>query len=80
MYVDKLDGLADTAFHEHISNQWREEQNRCQRVRDVSCDISQLRRCFFPFAALMSSRDSQARELGGYDCTDDCSGHAAGYR
>jgi hypothetical protein len=30
----------------------------------------------FAFAA----RDAQAREFGGYDCTDDCSGHAAGYR
>jgi site-specific DNA recombinase len=31
MYVDKLDGLVDTAFFEKMSNQWREEQNRCQR-------------------------------------------------
>ena len=31
MYVDKLDGLVDTAFYERMSNQWREEQNRCQR-------------------------------------------------
>ena len=31
MYVDKLDGLVDTAFFERMSNQWREEQNRCQR-------------------------------------------------
>jgi site-specific DNA recombinase len=30
-YVDKLDGLVDTAFFEKMSNQWREEQNRCQR-------------------------------------------------
>jgi hypothetical protein len=29
-YVDKLDGLVDTAFYE-MSNQWRHEQNRCQR-------------------------------------------------
>jgi site-specific DNA recombinase len=29
MYVDKLDGLVDAAFFEHMSNQWREEQNRC---------------------------------------------------
>jgi len=29
--VDKLDGLVDTAFYERMSNQWREEQNRCQR-------------------------------------------------
>jgi site-specific DNA recombinase len=25
MYVDKLDGLIDTAFFEKMSNQWREE-------------------------------------------------------
>ena len=31
MYVDKLDGLVDTAFFDKMSNQWREEQNRCQR-------------------------------------------------
>ncbi len=31
MYVDKLDGLVDTAFFDRMSNQWREEQNRCQR-------------------------------------------------
>lgn len=31
MYVDKLDGLVDTAFYERMSNQWREEQSRCQR-------------------------------------------------
>ncbi len=31
MYVDKLDGLVDTAFFEKMSNQWREEQVRCQR-------------------------------------------------
>jgi len=29
MYVDKLDGLVDAAFFEKMSNQWREEQNRC---------------------------------------------------
>ncbi len=29
MYVDKLDGLVDTAFFERMSNQWREEQNFC---------------------------------------------------
>jgi site-specific DNA recombinase len=34
MYVDKLDGLVDTAFYEKMSNQWREEQNRCQREID----------------------------------------------
>jgi site-specific DNA recombinase len=31
MYVDKLDGLVDTAFFEKMSNQWREDQSRCQR-------------------------------------------------
>ena len=31
MYVDKLDGLVDTAFFDKMSNQWREEQNRCLR-------------------------------------------------
>ncbi len=31
MYVDKLDGLVDSAFFEEMSNQWREEQSRCQR-------------------------------------------------
>jgi site-specific DNA recombinase len=31
MYVDKLDGLVDAAFYHRMSNQWREEQNRCQR-------------------------------------------------
>jgi hypothetical protein len=31
MYVDKLDGLVDATFFERMSNQWREEQNRCLR-------------------------------------------------
>jgi site-specific DNA recombinase len=31
MYVDKLDGLVDVAFFEKMSNQWRDEQNRCLR-------------------------------------------------
>jgi site-specific DNA recombinase len=31
MYVDKLDGLVESAFFEKMSNQWREEQNRCLR-------------------------------------------------
>ncbi|MFZ4533407.1 MAG: recombinase family protein, partial [Alsobacter sp.] len=30
MYVDKLDGLVETAFYDRMSNQWREDQNRCQ--------------------------------------------------
>jgi len=34
MYVDKLDGLVDAAFFDKMSNQWREEQNRCQREID----------------------------------------------
>jgi len=35
MYVDKLDGLVDTAFFEEMSNQWREEQNRSLREIDL---------------------------------------------
>jgi site-specific DNA recombinase len=31
MYVDKLDGLVDSAFFDQMSRQWREEQNRCLR-------------------------------------------------
>jgi site-specific DNA recombinase len=31
MYFDKLDGLVEAAFFEKMSNQWREEQNRCLR-------------------------------------------------
>jgi site-specific DNA recombinase len=44
MYVDKLDGLVDTAFFEEMSNQWREEQNRCQREieRHQNADKSYL--------------------------------------
>jgi site-specific DNA recombinase len=34
MYVDKLDGVVDTVFFEKMSNQWNEEQNRCQREID----------------------------------------------
>ena len=34
IYIDKLDGLIDTAFFDKMSNQWREEQNRCQREID----------------------------------------------
>jgi site-specific DNA recombinase len=34
MYVDKLDGVVDTVFFEKMSNQWSEEQNRCQREID----------------------------------------------
>jgi site-specific DNA recombinase len=33
MYVDKLDGLVDVAFFEKMSNQWRDEQDRC--LRDI---------------------------------------------
>ena len=44
MYVDKLDGLVDSAFFEKMSNQWREEQNRCQREieRHQNADKSYL--------------------------------------
>ena len=44
MYVDKLDGLVDTAFFEKMSNQWREEQGRCQREieRHQNADKSYL--------------------------------------
>jgi hypothetical protein len=31
-------------------------------------------------AILMVASEARAREFGGYDCSDDCSGHAAGYR
>jgi site-specific DNA recombinase len=34
MYVDKLDGLVDTAFYKQMSNQWRDEQARCQSEID----------------------------------------------
>jgi hypothetical protein len=34
MYVDKLGGVVDTAFYDKMSNQWREEQNSCQREID----------------------------------------------
>ena len=34
MYVDKLDGIVDTAFYDKMSGQWREEQDRCQREID----------------------------------------------
>ena len=44
MYVDKLDGLVDAAFFEKMSNQWREEQNRCLREieRHQNADKSYL--------------------------------------
>jgi site-specific DNA recombinase len=44
MYVDKLDGLVDTALFEKMSNQWREEQSRCQReiARHLCADRSYL--------------------------------------
>jgi hypothetical protein len=49
MYVDKLDGLVDTAFFEKMSNQWRDEQNLCQREidRHQNADMSYKdeRRC-----------------------------------
>ena len=33
MYVDKLDGVVDTAFFEKMSSQWRDDQNR--RLREI---------------------------------------------
>ena len=44
MYVDKLDGLVDTAFYDRMSNQWRDEQSRCQREieRQKNADKSYL--------------------------------------
>jgi hypothetical protein len=34
----------------------------------------------FALATLLSSGQVHAREFGGHDCSDDCSGHAEGYR
>jgi hypothetical protein len=31
-------------------------------------------------AVLTVTSEARAREFGGHDCSDDCSGHAAGYR
>jgi hypothetical protein len=31
-------------------------------------------------AMLVAASEARAREFGGHDCSDDCSGHAAGYR
>jgi hypothetical protein len=31
-------------------------------------------------AMLIVASEAHAREFGSYDCSDDCSGHAAGYR
>ena len=44
MYVDKLDGKVDGVFFEQMSNQWREEQDRCQREieRHQTADKSYL--------------------------------------
>jgi site-specific DNA recombinase len=44
MYVDKLDGVVDTAFFEKMSGQWRNEQNRCLREieRHQSADQSYM--------------------------------------
>ena len=44
MYVDKLDGVVDTAFFEKMSTQWRDEQNRCLREieRHQSADQSYM--------------------------------------
>ena len=44
MYVDKLDGLVDSAFFDQMSIQWRAEQDRCLREieRLKSADKSYL--------------------------------------
>jgi hypothetical protein len=34
----------------------------------------------FAFGVHFIVADASAREFGGYECTVDCSGHAAGYR
>jgi hypothetical protein len=34
----------------------------------------------FSVALLIAASDAHAREFGGYECSDNCSGHAAGYR
>lgn len=31
MYIDKLDGRIDKGFFEKMSEQWRGEQDRCER-------------------------------------------------
>jgi site-specific DNA recombinase len=56
--VDKLDGLVDTAFFERMSNQWREEQERCQREieRHRNADKSYLSE---GIALLELARDAQ---------------------
>ncbi|MBM3567314.1 MAG: recombinase family protein [Alphaproteobacteria bacterium] len=58
MYVDKLDGLVDTAFFEKMSSQWREEQASCQREieRHKNADKSYLSE---GFALLDVARDAQ---------------------
>ena len=58
IYVDKLDGLIDTAFFDKMSNQWREEQNRCQREieRYQNADKSYKDECV---ALLDLARNSQ---------------------
>ncbi|TCO12368.1 hypothetical protein EV666_10913 [Camelimonas lactis] len=33
----------------------------------------------FGLASLLAAGAAHAREFGGYECTDDCSGHKAGY-
>lgn len=35
---------------------------------------------FTAFTFFFLSAPASAREFGGFECTDDCSGHAAGYR
>lgn len=43
---------------------------------------SRLSLTFLPALGLFLSLPAKAsaNEFGGYECTDDCSGHAAGYR
>jgi site-specific DNA recombinase len=44
MYLDKLDGRVDGAFFDKMSDQWREQQNRCLReiVRHESAEQSYM--------------------------------------
>jgi hypothetical protein len=39
-----------------------------------------LARIILVLAVLTVAGEARAREFGGHDCLDDCSGHAAGYR
>jgi hypothetical protein len=35
---------------------------------------------FFAFIFMASAQTATAATFGGYECTEDCSGHAAGYK